>query len=613
MQIRYLDGPRLRRSLLAACEHAQRQRGELNRINVFPVPDGDTGTNLALTLRAIADRLRGNEDRGVSRVADEAAQAAVLGARGNCGMMLSHFLIGFARQLKDRVRITTREFGVALSEGVRNLTDALERPVEGTILTVMRDTADVAAAEPPTSDFALLLQHLVEGARASLARTPELLPVLHRAGVVDAGAKGFVSLLEGVLMLVRGEPLPMPADDGSAAADAFEESAAARIELTASAERYRYCTEALVRGERLPERKAVQERLHDHGDSVIVIRTEDILKVHVHTDEPERVFAYLRSQGTLVAHKAEDMGVQHEAAARAADRHVRLVRRPVTVVTDSGADLPDEVIRAHGIQVTPLLLVDGDRTYRDGVDITAREFHERLAGQGTLPSTSQPAPADFLETFARAAEEGEEIVGVILGSSLSGTLQSAEAAVGRFSEAPVHLMDSLGVSLLQGLLVLEACELAEMGTPAGEIVAKLRRIRNRSGILFTLDTFDRLLASGRVGRGRALLGSMLGVKPVLALDQEGKVAPIGNAFGPERARAMLMDELARRAPPGEATIRFGVVYVGTPAIVTPVSDALRARWGADVEILAAPITPVIATHIGLGAWGVAYLVEEDGD
>ncbi|MDX1495808.1 MAG: DAK2 domain-containing protein, partial [Longimicrobiales bacterium] len=106
MQIAYLDGPRLRRSLIAACEYAQRQRAELNRINVFPVPDGDTGTNLALTVRAIADHLRGNEDRAVAAVAHDAAQGAVLGARGNCGMMLSHFLLGFAESIGGRERIS---------------------------------------------------------------------------------------------------------------------------------------------------------------------------------------------------------------------------------------------------------------------------------------------------------------------------------------------------------------------------------------------------------------------------------------------------------------------------------------------------------------------------
>jgi uncharacterized protein len=608
MPIGYIDGPRLRRSLVAACEYAQKQRGELNRINVFPVPDGDTGTNLTLTVRAIADHLRGNKDTHVSDVAREAAQAAVMGARGNFGMMLSHFLLGFSDHVRDRARITTQEFGEALRNGVQNLHQALERPVEGTILTVMRDTAE-AAEEVPHTDFAELLQHLVEEARASLDRTPDLLPVLKRAGVVDAGAKGFVALLEGVVGYIHGDPVVAAADGKVSAEDDGDALPAAGAEFPGSSERFRYCTEALVRGDALPAQARVHEALRERGDSLIVIRSGAVLKVHVHTDDPEDVFAYLRSLGTLATHKAEDMRAQHAAVERAADAHIRLARRPVVVMTDSTADLSEEIIRAHGIHVTPILLLDGDRTYRDGVDITAREFHARLAGQARLPTTSQPAPADFLETYARAAEDGEVVLGVIVSSGLSGTLASAQAAAGRFQGAPVHLVDSLGATLLTGLMVLKACELAELAVPPEEIVQRLKRIRRRSGIVFTVDTFDRLLASGRVGRGRAMLGSMLSVKPILGLDDAGKVVPLGKALGRKRAVQAVLDTVSRRIPEG-ARVRFGVVYVGSDDIVAPVSETLRQRYGKDVEILTAPATPVLATHLGLGAWAVAYLVED---
>lgn len=603
MQIAYLDGPRLRKSLVAACEYAQHQRGELNRINVFPVPDGDTGTNLALTVRAIADHLRVNKDKAVSAVAQEAAQAAVLGARGNCGMMLSHFLLGFAEHVRDRARITTEEFGAALGQGVENLHQALERPVEGTILTVMRDTATAAGAVRHR-DFVELLQHLVEEARASLARTPELLPVLKKAGVVDAGAKGFVSLLEGVLLYIHGDPL-VAAGNGTRSGD---EAAASTVDFPDASEEYRFCTEALVRGDGLPTQGAVREILRERGDSLIVIRSGDVLKVHIHTDDPEDVFTYLRSVGTLVTHKAEDMHAQHEAVERAADSHVRLARRPITIVTDSAADVPEEIVRAHGIHVTSLLLVDEDTTYRDGVEISAREFHARLAQEAPVPTTSQPSPADFLATYARAAEDGETVLGVMLGSGLSGTYASAQAAAGRFHGVPVHLVDSYGASLLTGLLVLKACELAELATPPEEIVAELNRIRRQSNIVFTVDTFDRLLASGRVGRGRALLGSLMSVKPILGLDHAGKVIPMGKALGRKRAQTVLLDTVARQIPEG-ARVRFGIVYVGGDEVVEPVREALQARYGKDTEILAAPATPVIATHLGLGAWGVAYLVE----
>ena len=604
MQIRYLDGPRLRRALLAACDHARQQRAELNRINVFPVPDGDTGTNLVLTLNAISDQLRGAPQREIAAVAYEAAQGAVVGARGNCGMMLSHFLLGFAEAVESRARIDAGEFGDALVAGAEKLESALDRPVEGTILTVMRDTAK-AARLASDEDFVPLVAGLVEEARRSLAATPDLLPALKEAGVVDAGAKGFVGLLEGVLLFVKGELSVAPLEPNGSGLDAV-----ALAEFPGDDEQFRFCTEALVRGASLPSQEEVQGRLREMGDSLIVIRAGDVLKVHVHSDEPEAVFAYLRGLGTLVTHKAEDMRVQHETVGRSAGGHVSLARRPVSIVTDSACDLSEEIIRAHGIHVARMSLVDEDRVYRDGVDITASEFHERLRTGGVLPTTSQPSQAEFLEAYERALEEGETVIGVLVSSTLSGTLQSAEAAAARVEDGPIQLVDSLGASLLEGLLVLKAAELAELGRAPADIAGELRRIRARSGILFTVDTFDRLLASGRVGRGTALVGRVLALKPILGLGPDGAVLRFGQALGRDRAKTELMRILRDQIPHDAREVRFGIVQVGIPEVVEEISAMLHAEYGKDVEILSAPATPVIATHLGVGTWGVAYLVED---
>ena len=606
MRIAYLDGPRLRRSLLAACEYIQQQRRELNRINVFPVPDGDTGTNLSLTVQAIADHLRKNRDREFHAVAHEAAQAAVLGARGNAGMMLSHFLLGFAAHTQGKARIGAEEFGVALNAGADRLNNALERPVEGTILTVMRDTA-MAALEAKVSDFQQLMSELVDRARASLERTPDLLPVLKKAGVVDAGGKGFVHLLEGVVRYIQGDPL-VSADRPPV----FTETAstAGQFEYPTEAELFRYCTEALIRGEDLPEQKEVSEKLRGEGDSLIVVRSDGILKVHVHTDEPKRVFAYLKTLGTLVTHKAEDMQAQHAAAERAARGHLTLVRRPVGIITDSASDLSEEIIRAHGIKVVPLVLVRGEENLRDGVDITAEEFHQALREKGALPTTSQPAPGAFVEAYRRAAEEAEAVVGVIVGSNLSGTFGSAKAAAFHFDAAPVHLVDSFGASLLQGLMVLKAAELAELAQSPIEIVEELNRIRLQSGVFLTVDNLDRLLASGRVGRQKAWVARALRIKPVFWVPTDGlAVEPVGRALGRKRLLPAVMEALRKRLPPRVEKIRFGVSHVGCPEIVAEVAGTLRAEYG-DVEILSAPATPVLATHTGIGAWGLSFLLED---
>src|SRR5688572_11569934 len=512
MRIEYLDGLRLRRALVAGCEFVQQRRAELNRINVFPVPDGDTGTNLALTASAIADGLRATDEARVDAVARSAADAAILGARGNCGMILSHFLLGFADAVNGQQQLTAPAFTVAITEATEHVYRSLERPVEGTIITVMRAVAE-AAQRAETSDFADLLELLLVAARDACARTPELLPVLKQAGVVDAGALGFVHLLEGVGAYVHGDPFTT-----LDRTPVFEDvpAAAARVEYPPHEEQYRFCTEALVRGNDLPSAETVRDQLRTRGDSLIVIRGADVLKLHIHTDEPESIFDYLRTLGALVTHKAEDMAVQHAVVERAASGHVQLARRPVSIVTDSACDLPIEVVRAHGIHVVPLLVVFEDEALRDGIDIDAATFVERLR-RGERATTSQPAPKSFMEVFRAAAEDGETVLAVILGSTLSGTFASAEAAAKRMDVIPIVLVDSLAASILQGLLVLKAAELAELGWEPEAIAAELRRIRAQSSVFFTVDVFDNLLASGRVGRGQVMIAGLLDIRPILAL------------------------------------------------------------------------------------------------
>jgi DegV family protein with EDD domain len=383
--------------------------------------------------------------------------------------------------------------------------------------------------------------------------------------------------------------------------------AAAQAEFPGESERFRFCTEALVRGTALPEAEVVRAALREKGDSLVVIRSADLLKVHLHTDEPEELFAYLRGIGTLVTRKAEDMQVQH-AALGGGRAHRQLARRPVAILSDSACDLPEEVVRAHGIEIVPLNLLFGNEVLRDGVDISTREFTERLL-EGAHPTTSQPTPAAFLDGYRHSAEEGEQIVAVLLSAALSGTYASAEAAARRFDAAPLTLIDSRAASLLQGLMVLKAAELAEHGRTPLEIVSELTRIRAQSGIVFTVDTFERLLASGRVGRGRAWLGTLLDIKPILEIDPTGKVIPIDRVRGRRNALPRVMEILEKRIPTG-SRVRFGIVHVACEEILAEVSDALRARYGRDVEILTAPVSPVLATHIGPGAWGLAYMVED---
>lgn len=604
MAIHYLDGARLRTALVAGCDFVQHRRAELNRINVFPVPDGDTGTNLALTAAAIAERLRSSRARSIALVARDASEAAVLGARGNCGMILSHFLLGFSNSVSDRRRLDANEFAQALRDAVRHVYDALENPVEGTIITVMREVAE-EACHNATKDFGDLVELMLVRAQEALARTPDLLPALRSAGVVDAGAKGFVAMMEGISALVRGEPF---VELGATPDYADTPIAVAAVDYPAESERFRFCTEALVRGDALPDAAVVRTALQQHGDSLIVLRTSDVLKVHVHTDDPDVIFGYLRTHGELVTHKAEDMQAQHAAVERAAAAHVSLARRPISIVADSGCDLPREVVQAHGMHIVPLSLVYPDQVLRDGIDIDSDGFIERMR-RGEHPTTSQPPPAAFMESYRRAGEDGETVLGVILGSGLSGTFASAEAAAKQRPDQRVRLFDSQAVTVLQGMLTLRAAELAELGKDVDEIMAELKRVRAQSGIIFTVDTFERLLASGRVGRGQVMIAGLLDIRPILELGLDGKVRPLARVRGrsnvPERALAIVEE----RVPKTAKRVRFGIIHVDYPEIGDMMKRELRKRFG-EHDVLVVPASPVIATHVGLRAWGLAWQLED---
>jgi uncharacterized protein len=598
--ITYVDGPRLARSVAAAADWVAAGREEINRINVFPVPDGDTGTNFTLTLRAVADALKALGDAPLPETARTMARAAVLGARGNSGMMLAHFLLGFTDALGERVVATAPDIARAIRTGADRLYESLDDPREGTILTVARDAA--IAAEPvarSSADLGEFMRRLLEEGEAALARTPDLLQVLKEAGVVDAGGKGFVRMLEGVVRYIKGDPI-LPIELGP---DIDEGAYLPAAAVDVAAERdFQYCTEVLVRGDQLPPANEVRSALHAFGGSTVVAVTGDILKIHVHTDTPEAVFSYAARWGRVDVRNAQDMRAQHRQLA-----HVD--RRPVAIVTDTSADLPDPVLDRHHIAMVPLQVVFGEATFRDRVELRPEEFYRRLRTSTELPTTSQPAPADFIQAFRDAGQEAEEVVAVLLGSNLSGTFTAAQAAIRAADLQGIHLVDSGSASLGVGLLALRGAELAESGWTGTRIAAELRRIRAQSGSLLTVDRYDNLLRSGRISRGKAWLAEMLDVKPILSLDSEGKVVPVERVRGRDNVEARVLAVLDQRLTPRPQVLRFGVAHADAPDVAQRISALLVDRYRPR-DCLVTLATGVLGTHVGPGAWGIFYQVED---
>jgi len=596
--ITYVDGERLARALFAASDWVAAGREEINRINVFPVPDGDTGTNFSLTLRAVADALRALGDAPLPATSRAASRAAVMGARGNSGMMLAHFLLGFSEGIGDRPTVGTAGIAAALRRGSDHLEASLDAPREGTILTVAREAAGAAErAALVTDDVGDFMRAMLREGEVALARTPDLLAALREAGVVDAGGMGFVRMIEGVVRFIEGDPI-LPAESLSPAESrvpaAFAEIAAERD--------FQYCTEALVRGESLPPANEVRAALRDFGGSIVVAAAGDVLKIHVHTDTPDAVFGLAARWGRVETTKAEDMRAQHRRLAHDD-------RRPVSVVTDSSADLPDSVLDRHHIALVPLQVVWGDETFRDRVELAPAEFYRRLRTSRELPTTSQPTPAEFVRVLRDARQEAHDVILVLLSSALSGTWQSGLAAVRAAQLDHVHVVDSRSASLGVGLLALRAAELGAAAMPAAAIVAELERIRERSGMILTVDRYDNLIRSGRVSRGKAWLGGMLDVKPILSLDPSGRVVPVDRVRGRDNLVPRVLALLERRLTPRPRAVRFGVVHADAPDVAERVRTALMAAYEPR-DCFVSLATGVLGTHVGPGAWAIFYQVED---
>jgi DegV family protein with EDD domain len=606
--IAYIDGPRLARALFAAAEWVAAGRDEINRINVFPVPDGDTGTNLSLTLRTVADALRALGDAPLPETARAIARGAVLGARGNSGMMVAHFLLGFTDALASRQTANTAQVAVAIRAGFDRLYGSLDDPREGTILTVARDAA--GAAERAAADVhdlgEFMRRMLVEGERA-LARTPELMAALKDAGVVDAGGKGFVLMIEGIVRYIEGDTELLPERIAAAAAAPPTAMPAGLVEVAADQD-YQFCTEVLVRGDRLPPANEVRLALRTFGGSIQVVVAGDLLKAHVHTDTPDAVFDHAARWGRVEGTKAEDMRAQHRDLAGGGGAHAE--RRHVAIVADSSADLPDSVLDRYHIALVPLQVTFGDDTFRDRVELRAEEFYRRFRESPALPTTSQPTPADFRQVLQDARREADEVVVVLLSSALSGTFGAAQTAVRAGNLDGVYLVDSRSASFGVGLLALRGAELAEAGWRAAEIARELERIRDRSGMFLTVDRMDTLLRSGRVSRGKAWLAGMLDLKPVLSLDAAGRIVPVDRVRGREQLPARILSLLDKRLPPRPKVIRFGIGHTEAPEVAEQLQQALRARYQPR-DCFVALATGVLGAHVGPGAWAVFYQVEDD--
>jgi len=589
-----LSGTDLSAALRAGIYRLISREEVINKINVFPVPDGDTGTNLALTLQAVLATLRGNPDAHAGRTLTRVADAALDGARGNSGAILAQFLLGLGDRAGHLAELTVEGFADAVSGGANYARESLAEPREGTILTVLTDFAAAVAHEVRgrgVRDFPALFRTALATAQTSLEATRDQLEALRRANVVDAGAMGFIELVAGMSGYLDTGVVQ---DDDTPIELIHDESSAAGQQEDLE---YRYCTECMITGDGIDRRK-LREQASTLGASLVVAGTHRKVRLHLHLNEPQRLFELAARFGEVSREKADDMQRQQEMAHHES-------RRQVAIVTDSAADLPDSVMEALDIHMVPVRVHFGTHSYLDKISLSPEQFFHELATNPQHPKTSLPPPGDFRRAFEFLGSHYQAVVYVGLTARVSGTFQSAETAAGRArTNARIVTVDSGTAALGQGLIAMRAAEVAAAGGDADAVREAAIAARRRTRTWGCLVTLEFAVRGGRVPRWVKTLADLLRMTPILAVHADGSVGIGGVLFGRANPYRRFGRFLRRRLDPGRRW-RIGIGHANTPEGAVLVRDALVSGLAQTDVLPIIPLGTALGVHGGPGCIVVA--------
>ncbi|KFN41887.1 DegV family protein [Arenimonas metalli] len=582
-----IRGPALRRALIAGARRVIAQREQLNKINVFPVPDGDTGSNLAFTLGGVLAGALSRRTQGAGDLLRRVGEDAVDGARGNSGAILAQFLTGVAEAAGSARALEPEALARAIRAGAASARQALSEPREGTIISVIAAFAE-ALEHPGGGDLGEWFRRGLEHSRRALANTPNQLPVLAKAGVVDAGAQGFVDLLEGI-----DEFIASGAVDAIGVADeqpADLEAAEGHGELGDADPEHRWCSECLLVGEGL-DRAGLRAAMGELGSSCVVIAgSHTRLRLHAHVANPSAMFEVAARFGRVEGAKADDMHAQARTAAGAI---------AVAVITDSAADLPEAEMQRLNIHMVPARVNFGDQDYLDKVGLSTAEFYRKLRTELVLPRTSQPPPGDFRRQFEFLLSHHREMVYVGLSRAISGTLQSAETAAQRGHPDRTHVFDTGNASGGEGLLVMRAAEMAQAGADAATILAELARLKPLTLTWALARDVRHAVRGGRIPAWAKPLVDWLGLTPMAKVKPSGRLGVVGGLFGAANQPERFGRYVARRVGRGQ---RLRVIVGHCDAAAD--GERLLATLRAELDVAEGWLVETgsaIGAHAGPGA------------
>ena len=590
-----MDGRRLYYTFIAGARKVIEHQVELNKINVFPVNDGDTGTNLASTIRSVIDLL--HPHRSYKITADRIAETTLVNARGNSGIIFAQFLYGMSAETGNFKTITVSQFAESIKSSVRYIYEAVANPVEGTMLTVIKDWANfIYDNRFSFSDFNEIFIRSLGVLNKSLIETRSKLAVLTKANVVDAGAKGFVYFVEGITEFIASRNLKelIQVKAETSLFEKIEESIPEKVD-------FRYCTEALIKNSNI-DKTALSSILEKYGNSIVVAGSDRMRRLHVHTNSPAELFAELRNTGTIAFQKADDMIRQSDV--------VYNRKWKIALVTDSTCDLAQPLIDDYQINMLPININFGENHYLDKVTIQPEQFYTLLEENKHYPKSSQVNEKAFINLYSHLASHYDSIIAIHLSDKLSGTFGSSQKAAQTISKEfnkPISVINSKNLSGALGLIVIRAAKAIEEGYSHEQVLAMTETWVRKVRIFVSVRDIKYLIRGGRLSATKGLIARMLNINPIVSIDETGKAIVFDKSFNQKANMVKVMGHISK-------LIGGKVIW---NYIVLHANNYEAAHWYTEKmeeitmkkPVSVVNISPIIGANAGIGAAAVAFLID----
>jgi hypothetical protein len=575
-------------TLAIAC--LQQKEMELNDINVFPISDNDTGTNLSLSLNDLVQQQESFEH--YASFFSTLSNRVFMQARGNSGMLFSIWLEGMAKKAPAKDTIPTSTLWEIIHQGCQFLYSEVKDIAKGSFVTVIREFSEHLLKERQNTALTeISVEEILQHLEGLVNKTSKENPILMQHHVVDAGALGFAYFMRGLLTSLVNK--------ANKTIDDFKPPPTEQHHHTHSLKtppNYRYCTEAILGLDKKDEDRA-KKLISSYGDCDLFLSKTSVMRFHLHCDHPAQLFKALADFSTITSPKIEDMLRQYQAS--------NTVKK-IALITDTSADLSEALLEQYQIHRIPATIIQGKNEWLDGDGLDPTLLYKDLEKLKPYPTTATPTLGRIKILFDFLKQHYNELLVITVSSKLSGTFNAIDQV--SKNDKHIHLIDSKKNSGAHGLLVTYAGTLIEENKPIDEIKKQVESMREKMNIFVSVANFKAMVRSGRMSPLKGMLAKITQIKPLISLSQSGKGIVVSKSLSIKRSRKKLI-QLIKDKHKESPIEQYTLMHVEAKDEAIMISKQLE-HFLKKPPLFIKTVSPAIGLHAGIGAIAIAIHQKE---